>query len=55
VGWLSYRKHERKDAASASAALASPDQGTRLRPQGEAPALSPDQPEQPPHRPARLN
>jgi CDP-diacylglycerol--serine O-phosphatidyltransferase len=55
VGWLSYRRHERKDAATASAALASPDPGARLRPQGEAPSLSPDQPDQPPHRPARLN
>jgi CDP-diacylglycerol---serine O-phosphatidyltransferase len=55
VGWISYRRHERKDAATASAALASPDPGTRLRPRGEAPSLSPDQPEQPPHRPARLN
>ena len=25
LGWLSYRRHERKDAATASAALASPD------------------------------
>jgi CDP-diacylglycerol--serine O-phosphatidyltransferase len=55
VGWLSYRRHERKDAATASAALASPDPGARLRPQGGAPSLSPDQPDQPPHRPARLN
>ena len=52
LGWLSYRRHERKDAATASAALSSPD----ARPQGEeAPSLSPGHPEQPPHRPTRLN
>jgi CDP-diacylglycerol---serine O-phosphatidyltransferase len=55
LGWLSYRRHERKDAAIASAALASPDPGARPRPQGDAPALSAGQPDQPPHRPARLN
>jgi len=55
VGWLSYRRHERKDAATASAALAGPDPGARSRSQGEAPSLSPGQPDQPPHRPARLN
>ena len=33
LGWLSYRRHERKDAATASAAPASPD--ARPRPQGE--------------------
>ena len=54
LGWISYRKHERKDAATASAALASPD--ARPRPHGEdAPSLSPGHPEQPPHRPTRLN
>jgi CDP-diacylglycerol---serine O-phosphatidyltransferase len=52
LGWLSYRRHERKDAATASAALSSPD----ARPHGEeAPSLSPGHPEQPPHRPTRLN
>jgi CDP-diacylglycerol--serine O-phosphatidyltransferase len=55
VGWLSYRRHERKDAATTSAALAGPESGARSRPQGEAPSLSPGQPDQPPHRPARLN
>ena len=53
-GWLSYRRHERKDAATASAAPASPE--ARPRPQGEeAPSLSPGHPDQPPHRPTRLN
>ena len=52
LGWLSYRRHERKDAASAT--LASPD--ARPRPHGEeAPSLSPGHPDQPPHRPTRLN
>src|SRR3954452_2972862 len=54
LGWLSYRRHERKDAATASAAPASPE--ARPRPQGEeAPSLSPGHPDQPPHRPTRLN
>jgi CDP-diacylglycerol--serine O-phosphatidyltransferase len=53
LGWLSYRRHERKDAATASAAPASPD--ARPRPQEEAPSLSPGHPDQPPHRPTRLN
>jgi CDP-diacylglycerol--serine O-phosphatidyltransferase len=54
LGWLSSRRHERKDAATASATLASPD--ARPRPHGEeAPSLSPGHPDQPPHRPNRLN
>jgi CDP-diacylglycerol--serine O-phosphatidyltransferase len=54
LGWLSYRRHERKDAATASAPQASPD--ARSRPQGEeAPSLSPGHPDQPPHRSTRLN
>jgi CDP-diacylglycerol--serine O-phosphatidyltransferase len=54
LGWLSYRRHERKDAATTSAAPASPD--ARPRSQGEeAPSLSPGHPDQPPHRPTRLN
>src|SRR4051812_43012345 len=54
LGWLSYRRHERKDAATVSAAPVSPD--ARPRPQGEeAPSLSPGHPDQPPHRPTRLN
>jgi CDP-diacylglycerol---serine O-phosphatidyltransferase len=52
LGWLSYRRHERKDAATATPA--SPD--ARPRPQGEeAPSLSPGHPDQPSHRPTRLN
>jgi CDP-diacylglycerol--serine O-phosphatidyltransferase len=54
LGWLSYRRHERKDAATASAALASPD--ARPRPHGEeVPSLSPGRPDEPPHRTTRLN
>jgi CDP-diacylglycerol---serine O-phosphatidyltransferase len=54
LGWLSYRRHERKDAATATATPASPD--ARPRPQGEeAPSLSPGHPDQPSHRPTRLN
>ena len=54
LGWLSYRRHERKDAATASAAPASPD--ARPRSHGEeAPSLSPGHPDLPPHRPTRLN
>src|SRR4051794_12956255 len=54
LGWDSYRRHERKDAATASAAPASPD--ARPRSHGEeAPSLSPGHPDLPPHRPTRLN
>jgi len=52
LGFLSYRRHQRRDAAAASAALASP---ARSRPHGESPSLSPGHPDQPPDRPARLN
>jgi CDP-diacylglycerol---serine O-phosphatidyltransferase len=52
LGFLSYRRHQRRDAAAASAALASP---ARSRPQDESPSLSPGHPDQPPDRPARLN
>ena len=48
-GWFAYRDHERKDAAQAAAAQASPPV--------QAPSLSPGQSEPPadPDRPARLN
>jgi len=52
LGFLSYRRHQRRDAAAASAALASP---ARSRPHGESPSLSPGHPDQPSDRPARLN
>jgi CDP-diacylglycerol--serine O-phosphatidyltransferase len=49
LGWLSYRRYERRDAAAASAAQSG------ARAQSEAPSISPAHPEQPPDRPARLN
>jgi len=55
VGYLSYRRHERKDAAGASAAASSAPAGAHARTQSEAPALSPGHGEHPPDRPARLN
>ena len=57
VGYLSYRRHERKDAAGASAAASSAPAGTHARTQSEAPALSPGHGDHPtdPDRPARLN
>jgi CDP-diacylglycerol--serine O-phosphatidyltransferase len=56
LGYLSYRKHERKDAAGASVPLAA-RAGAHAPPQSEAPSLSPGHPEHPgdPSRPARLN
>ena len=53
LGWLSYRRYERKDAAAASAAQSAAQAGARA--QSEAPSISPAHPEQPPDRPARLN
>ena len=53
VGWLSYRKHQRRDAAAAVQARA--PAGARPPLQGESPSLSPGQSEPPPARPARLN
>jgi CDP-diacylglycerol--serine O-phosphatidyltransferase len=55
VGYLSYRRHERNDAAGASAAASSAPAGAHARTQSEAPALSPGHGEHPPDRPARLN
>jgi CDP-diacylglycerol--serine O-phosphatidyltransferase len=57
LGWISYRKHERKDADAAKQADAPAD--TQPRVQGVAPSLSPAHPapEDPPDpdRPPRLN
>ena len=53
LGWLSYRKHQRRDAAAAVQARA--PAGARPPLQGESPSLSPGQSEPPPDRPARLN
>ncbi len=55
VGYLSYRRHERNDAAGASAAASSAPAGAHARTQSEAPGLSPGHGEHPPDRPARLN
>jgi CDP-diacylglycerol--serine O-phosphatidyltransferase len=54
-GVLSYRRHQRKDLAAASAVEPAPDAAVRARVQGEAPPLSPGPSESPPDRPARLN
>jgi CDP-diacylglycerol--serine O-phosphatidyltransferase len=61
VGYLSYRNHERKDAAATSSLGAGA--GAHAQPQSEAPSLSPGHPEHPadpehpvdPDRPTRLN
>jgi CDP-diacylglycerol--serine O-phosphatidyltransferase len=58
LGYLSYRNHERKDAAAAASVTptaARPD--AHAPPQSEAPSLSPGHSEHPadPDRPARLN
>ena len=52
VGWLSYRAHERKDLAAASAAQAGEEQVASARTQ-TAPPLSPARPEPPPDHPTR--
>jgi CDP-diacylglycerol---serine O-phosphatidyltransferase len=61
VGYLSYRHHQRKDAAGASAA-ASASASAHTRSHKEVPSLPPrqddhppDQDDHPPDRPARLN
>ena len=54
-GWLSYRRHERRDAAAASAAQVSADPVAHAAGQGEAPSLPPIDPDPPRERPARLN
>ena len=57
VGYLSYRHHERKDAAAASAATLSAPAGAQAHASSEAPSLPRGQSEQPADasRPARLN
>ncbi|TMJ76246.1 MAG: CDP-diacylglycerol--serine O-phosphatidyltransferase [Alphaproteobacteria bacterium] len=57
VGYLSYRRHERKDAAAASAATSSAPAGAQAHASSEAPSLPRGQSEQPADasRPARLN
>ena len=56
VGYLSYRRHERKDAAAASAATSSAPAGADAHAPSEAPSLPRGQSEQPDSgRPARLN
>jgi len=57
LGYLSYRKHERKDAAGASVTPPAARAGAHAPAQSEAPSLSPGHSERPadPSRPARLN
>jgi len=57
VGYLSYRRHERKDAAAASAATSSAPAGAHAHAPSEASSLPRGQSEQPADasRPARLN
>jgi CDP-diacylglycerol--serine O-phosphatidyltransferase len=57
VGYLSYRKHERRDAAAASVTPLPARAGAHAPTQSEAPSPSPGHPEHPadPSRPARLN
>ena len=58
MGYLSYRRHERKDAAAAASVTPSAAQtGTHAPPPSEGPPLSPGHSEHPadPDRPARLN
>jgi CDP-diacylglycerol---serine O-phosphatidyltransferase len=55
LGVLSYRRHQRKDLAAASAVERGPDAVVRARVQGEGPPPSAGPSEPPPDRPARLN
>lgn len=57
LGYLSYRQHERKDAAAAASVTPSAARAGAHAPPSEVPPLSPDQAEHPadPSRPARLN
>src|SRR6266480_2049885 len=57
LGYLSYRNHERKDAAAAASVTPSAARAGAHAPPSEVPPLSPGQAEHPadPSRPARLN
>jgi CDP-diacylglycerol--serine O-phosphatidyltransferase len=57
LGYLSYRNHERKDAAAASVTPSAARAGAHAPPQSEVPPLSPGHSEHPadPGRPTRLN
>jgi CDP-diacylglycerol--serine O-phosphatidyltransferase len=57
LGYLSYRNHERKDAAAAGVAPSAARAGAHAPPQSEVPPLSPGHSEHPadPGRPTRLN
>ena len=57
LGYLSYRNHERKDAAAAGVTPSAARAGAHAPPQSEVPPLSPGHPEHPadPGRPTRLN
>src|SRR5215467_4753505 len=57
LGYLSYRKHERKDAAAASVTPLATSAGAHAPPQSEAPSHSPSHSEHPTEagRPTRLN
>jgi len=57
LGYLSYRNHERKDAAVASVTPSAVRAGAHAPPQSEVPPLSPGHSEHPadPSRPTRLN
>src|SRR5438034_11770434 len=57
LGYLSYRRHERKDAAAASVTPSAAQTGAHAPPPSEVPPLSPGHSEHPadPGRPARLN
>jgi CDP-diacylglycerol--serine O-phosphatidyltransferase len=57
LGYLSYRNHERKDAAAARATPSGGRAGAHAPPPSEVPPLSPGHSEHPadPGRPARLN
>ena len=57
LGYLSYRNHERKDAAVASVTPSAVRAGAHAPPQSEVPPLSPGHSEHPgdPGRPTRLN
>jgi CDP-diacylglycerol--serine O-phosphatidyltransferase len=55
LGWLSYRDHQRKDAAAAEATAGVSAAASVQPAPGAAPTLSPGQPDHSPERPARLN